>query len=144
MKEVSLIVLYLLTTSTLIATSQHLTLPFKKSRVIVTNDIPIFNETTSIECYSSNNNLEVHNLSYLESYEWSFKTSLFNTKFYCSFRTPCGEGTYGVFTKRLNDVYCNYLCNWSIQPNGVSLENRRYRGLSDYWQDWKIWKDCNP
>ncbi|GER34664.1 plant self-incompatibility protein S1 family [Striga asiatica] len=138
MKEVSL-VLYLLTTSILIVTSQ-ITLPFKKSRVIVTNYFTFANQTTSIECYSSDDYLGVHKLRLHASYEWSFKTSFFNTKFYCYFRTPCSEGKYGVFTKRLNDLYCNYVCNWSIHSNGVCVHNR-FTG-EDYCQPWKIVKYC--
>ncbi|CAA0843271.1 S-protein homologue 8 [Striga hermonthica] len=141
MKEVSLIV-YLLTTSILIVASQGITLPFKKSRVIVTNYFTFANQTTSIECYSSDDNLGVHNLRYGASYEWSFKTALFNTKFYCYFRTPCGEGKYGVFTNSLNDLFCNYVCNWSIHSNGVCVYSR-ITG-EDYCQPWKIWKYCKP
>ncbi|GER34663.1 plant self-incompatibility protein S1 family [Striga asiatica] len=142
MKEVVSLMLYLLTTSSLIDTSQG-TLPLQKSRVIVTNQIPIYNETSSIECYSSDDNLGVHNLSYRASYQWSFKTSLFNTKFYCYFRTSCGEGKYGVFTNRINDLYCNYVCNWSIYPNGLTVDNHRFPGSMVYWQSWKTRKNCN-
>ncbi|KAL0432891.1 UNVERIFIED_CONTAM: hypothetical protein Slati_2623400 [Sesamum latifolium] len=83
-----------------------------KETVVVKNDIP--GENITIHCYSSEDDLGMHTLSYAASFTWNFHMNIgWSTKFYCDLITKHGSGNYGVFDKRLEEQ-CDDYCLWLI------------------------------
>ncbi|KAK6158501.1 hypothetical protein DH2020_005815 [Rehmannia glutinosa] len=124
--------LFLLTNS-LIITSEAI---LEKAGVIVTNKIP--NENITIHCYSSEDDLGVHNLAYGSSFSWNFRINFFrSTKFYCDISTRHGYGNYGVFTPNLKRDFCYNQCEWSVHKDGPCVKQRRSEGPS-WCQNWKV------
>lgn len=108
---------------------------FDYTIVTVKNDIP--NESITIHCYSSEDDLGVRALPYATNFTWHFHVNFFHsTKFYCDFKTTHGSGNYGVYTRKLK-ILCNVLCVWLIKENGPCLKQTNY--YNQLWcQNWKI------
>ncbi|KAL8050646.1 hypothetical protein ABFX02_06G094200 [Erythranthe guttata] len=105
-------------------------------RVTVKNDIR--DESISIHCYSSEDDLGVHSLSYGTNFTWHFHVNFWGTtKFYCDFNTTKhGSGNYGVYTPTLSRDQCRIHCLWSVEENGPCVkENNSKR--TPWCQNWK-------
>ncbi|EYU19726.1 hypothetical protein MIMGU_mgv1a026644mg, partial [Erythranthe guttata] len=89
----------------------------------VRNDIR--DERINIHCYSSEDDLGVHWLSYGTNFTWHFHVNFWGTtKFYCDFNTTKhGFGNYGVYTPNLRREECSTHCLWSVQENGPTRRN---------------------
>ncbi|CAA0816559.1 Plant self-incompatibility protein S1 family [Striga hermonthica] len=103
-----------------------------KSRVLVSNGLR--DDNITIHCYSSDDDLGTHQLTYGANFSWHFRTNLFDTtKFYCDFNTKYGSGKYGVFTWKLSVDYCGNFCIWIVVKVGPCLQaDKKY-----VCQDWK-------
>ncbi|CAA0817128.1 Plant self-incompatibility protein S1 family [Striga hermonthica] len=89
--------------------------------VIVRNDINEGDSSISIHCYSSEDNIGTHNLSYGSAIRWKFKVNLWGTtKFWCDFNTKHGSGNYGVYTRKVHGR-CGDVCVWMIRAEGPCL-----------------------
>ncbi|GFP86596.1 hypothetical protein PHJA_000803400, partial [Phtheirospermum japonicum] len=107
---------------------------FEKVRVIVQNDIP--KENITIHCWSSENDLGTHPLSYGANFPWHFRVNFWRTtKFYCDFTTKHGSGNYGVYSKTRAEICHNY-CFWRITNDGPCLLVKNVEEDA-YCQDWK-------
>ncbi|GER48283.1 plant self-incompatibility protein S1 family [Striga asiatica] len=77
--------------------------------VIVQNDINE-GESISIHCYSSEDDIGTHHLSYGSAIHWNFKVNVWGTtKFWCDFNTKHGSRNYSVYTRKVN-VSCGDVC----------------------------------
>merc|ERR1712096_562360 len=89
----------------------------KDEFVTIVNDIGEGNIT--IQCGKKTSRGPLVHLPHNERVEFSFyRRNEFNSKifeyppYYCDITTRNGSGTYGVWTKRLNNKYCNAACSW--------------------------------
>ncbi|KAL7108113.1 hypothetical protein ACP275_06G094800 [Erythranthe tilingii] len=122
--------MFLLMANNILMASSQLT------RVTVRNDIR--DESINIHCYSSENDLGVHPLSYGTNFTWHFRVNFWGTtKFYCDFNTTKhGSGNYGVYTPTLRRDRCSIHCLWSVEENGPCVkENNSKR--TPWCQNWK-------
>ncbi|KAL8050645.1 hypothetical protein ABFX02_06G094100 [Erythranthe guttata] len=123
--------MFLLMANNFLMTSSILT-----TRVTVRNDIR--DERINIHCYSSEDDLGVHWLSYGTNFTWHFHVNFWGTtKFYCDFNTTKhGFGNYGVYTPNLRREECSTHCLWSVQENGPCVKENDSK-KKPWCQNWK-------
>ncbi|CAA0817129.1 Unknown protein [Striga hermonthica] len=103
--------------------------------VKVQNDINE-GESVSVHCYSSEDDLGTHHLSYGSAIHWNFQVNVWRTtKFWCDFSTKRGSGNYGVYTRKVH-VRCGYVCVWMIRAGGPCLLQTNYHN-QPWCQSWK-------
>ncbi|GER38859.1 plant self-incompatibility protein S1 family [Striga asiatica] len=106
----------------------------QKVRVVVKNGIESDNSVT-IRCYSSDDNLGLHRLSYGAEFGWNFRVNFFGTtKFYCDLVTKSGYGNYGVYDYKISE-FCNDFCLWVLTKDGPCLKHKQ-----DRYEQCQAWK----
>lgn len=106
-----------------------------KYTVVIRGFIP--EEKISAHCYSSEDDLGNHVLSYRQSFIIRFTPNFFRTtKFYCDMISNYGFGNYGVYTRRINSM-CHQYCLWCIAVIGPCLKTKT-KPNGFYCQPWKI------
>lgn len=103
-----------------------LTMSEAKTHVRITNDLPD-NMKLNVHCKSKEDNLGVHVVSYLNSYEFSFIPNIWGTtQFYCSMAWLSHFHHFDIYIY-YRDVRCQqtkHTCAWYVTPVGpCMLEN---------------------
>ncbi|GER32227.1 plant self-incompatibility protein S1 family [Striga asiatica] len=112
-KQQQYLFILLLTINILITTTSPRALLHSKliddTTVKVQNDINE-GESISIHCYSSEDDIGTHHLSYGSAITWKFEVNVWGTrKFWCDFNIKHGSGKYGVYTRKVN-LRCGDVC----------------------------------
>lgn len=90
-----------------------------KTEVKIQNDIP--RENITIHCYSVDDDVGTHLLTYGQSFSIRFWPNFFGgTKFYCGVKSLHGAGIYLVFDDFIASE-CYDFCLWFIRANGLCL-----------------------
>lgn len=96
-------------------------LPFKKTYVNLTNDLPD-RQNLSVHCKSKDDDLGVQQLLPQGSYGFRFRPTYFGgTRFYCSFGWGIQLHHYDVYIQSRDKERCEKLCHWLIRPDGPCL-----------------------
>ena len=92
--------------------------------VKITNALKSKNQL-AVHCKSSNDDLGVHMLTPLASYDFSFRPNLWGTTlFYCSFQWPSSFHYFNVYIdKRDRDNCESMLCSWHMSEENVCMFN---------------------
>jgi len=98
---------------------------YSRVTVSITNDIaPSPTPTTlTLHCKSKDDDLGFHNITYAESYKFSFRSRLppfISTLFFCSFTWPESPQLHYLDIYSYKRDYCEY-CSWKINKNGGTL-----------------------
>ncbi|XP_073121395.1 S-protein homolog 5-like [Henckelia pumila] len=92
---------------------------FHRTDVAIVNQIQ--SENITIHCYTSDDDIGTHVLSFDQNISWSFEVNFFlTTKFYCDFTTDSGRGNYAVYDRKL-EIRCDEKCVWNVRERGPCL-----------------------
>lgn len=111
---------------------------FGKTHVRIRNDLGS-NIQLTVHCKSKEDDLGVHVLNFGETYEFSFRPSMFFkvTLFYCSFQWADQFHWFDIFNfAEQRDKDCTN-CNWSVwDPNGPCFFNSKSKKYDKCYK-WK-------
>ncbi|PRQ36916.1 putative plant self-incompatibility S1 [Rosa chinensis] len=110
-------------------------------RVLITNEMSEYqgrpNVTITLHCRSRDDDLGVHQIPYLEKYEFSFHPSVVkNTVFECGVKWDGDCHSFVAYNKNRDRHKCR-VCLWKIKPEAACMYNY---GTKTYdcpeWGDW--------
>lgn len=112
-------------------------------RVLITNEMSDYqgrpNMTITLHCRSRDDDLGVHQVTYLENYEFSFLPSIVrNTIFECGVKWDGDSHSFVAYNKNKDKNKCR-VCLWKIKPEAPCRYNY---GTKQYdcvdWGDWPV------
>ncbi|KAM1023987.1 hypothetical protein ACFX2I_037196 [Malus domestica] len=89
-----------------------------------------------IRCQSGDDNLGLHDLMFMDSFSWKFKTNSLTTLFFCTMWWEDVSGSFEVYNALRDEKRCITHCWWNILQLAAFTYNE-FNGAWDIGYEWQ-------